>query len=153
MPPATPAPASPAVCSENPCTYRSWPTGMYKCAVAGFEGTVIRSDPPMDLCVDCASRCWFQMRNCVGFTTSSSVGQRGVCTYYSAITGVRDGPANLNAFVKPGVMDLLEAPRPTTTPAPTTPRPTQRPTPRCWWCWPAPRPTSLVTPPTPSPYL
>lgn len=84
---------------------------MYECYVYGLTGTVIRTDPPMSVCGDCALRCWLQIPNCQGFVSSAIGDGNGECTYYSSITGVvEEGAASLRAVVKESSLPALLPP-------------------------------------------
>lgn len=72
-----------------PCT---WQQDLRSLSAATFEGVTIRSDGGVQLCKDCAQRCYAQMHDCVGFVMephSSNEPQIGKCTYFSRIDKIK----------------------------------------------------------------
>jgi len=92
-PPAPTRVAATAQVSPDPCSASSpWQGERRLVSVEGFslEGLTIRSDACLEMCKDCATRCWLQTLGCVGFAWERppSCGRLGKCTYYSRIDNV-----------------------------------------------------------------
>jgi len=72
-----------------PC---AWQQDLRSASGATFEGVKIRSDGGVELCKDCAQRCYAQMRDCKGFVLepySKSNPEVGKCTYFSRIDKIQ----------------------------------------------------------------
>merc|ERR1712232_889717 len=97
-PTSSPAPSlapSPSAFTADPCGQsRPWNDISIQSALGmTFRGVTIRTDGGVDLCKDCAVRCWLQMRGlCAGLAWEE--GQRR-CTYFSRIDGVVIGSATV----------------------------------------------------------
>merc|ERR1711933_276460 len=68
-----------------PC---SWQQDLRSASGATFQGVTIRSDGGVQLCKDCAQRCYAQTRNCIGFVMEPYSNNKldiGKCTYFSRI--------------------------------------------------------------------
>merc|ERR1712176_334758 len=63
-----------------------------KATGATFQGAIILIDDDVDLCRDCAQRCFFEMIDCVGFVLEPKYDnnpQFGQCTYFSRIDSIK----------------------------------------------------------------
>merc|ERR1712048_743649 len=77
-----------------PC---AWQQDLRSASGATFEGAKIRSDGGVELCKDCAQRCYAQMRDCVGFVMEPYSNDRpllGKCTYFLRIDKIESAENN-----------------------------------------------------------
>merc|ERR1719336_2264074 len=134
-------PSFPSQWAADPCgAAKPWPGDpqLFSSSNLSFAGGVIRVEADVNLCTDCAARCYLEMQSCIGFAFVPLIeSDRGACTYFSSITTVEFShgveavttSAYLPGSSTPTVSPSSMASTPSPTPMALTPSPTPTLTP------------------------